>query len=84
MNKEELREGLKSKVENIKNGKVKSEIFNISRPPEDFGDAVELFYNDQEQCFKAVVFDPQTTVVFSEEKMNTIEDACSFIIKTVK
>lgn len=84
MNKEELKEVMKDKIANVKNGKVESETFNISRPPEDFGDAVKLYYNEQEECFKAVVFDPQTNTVFSEEKMENEKEVSSFIDKTVK
>ncbi|WP_209123845.1 hypothetical protein [Alkalihalobacillus sp. BA299] len=80
MDKEEILH----KIANVKNGKSESEIFNIVRPPEDFGDAVELYYNDQEGRFKAVVFDPQTSTVFSEEMIEKEEDVSSFITKTVK
>ncbi|WP_216829833.1 hypothetical protein [Alkalihalobacterium elongatum] len=83
MNKEELEDVMMEKILNVKKGKSESEIFNISRPPEDFGDAVELFYNDQEKSFKAVVYDPQTNTVFSEEDLKTETEVSSFIIKTV-
>ncbi|MEB1809280.1 MAG: hypothetical protein LPK26_18645 [Bacillaceae bacterium] len=84
MNKEEPKEAMKDKIANVKSGKVESETFNINRPPEDFGDAVELFYNEQEKCFKAVVFDPQTNTIFSEEKMEDENEVSSFIVKTVR
>ncbi|RBW67999.1 hypothetical protein [Bacillus taeanensis] len=79
MNKEMLK-----KIENVKSGKSKSEIFDKLRPPEDFGDAVELYYNNDDESFRAIVFDPETKMVFSEERLSTTEDVSEFINKTVK
>ncbi|WP_078553634.1 hypothetical protein [Bacillus alkalicellulosilyticus] len=76
-------EEMKVKIENVKNGKSESEKFFKVRPPEEFGDAVELYYNNQEQIFTAVVYDPQTSTIFDEKNIATSEEVESFINKTV-
>ncbi|WP_100407311.1 hypothetical protein [Bacillus solitudinis] len=72
------------KINNVKDGTADSEIFDLLRPPEEFGDAVELSYNDKDETFKAVVFDPQTKTVYSEEFIKDKTEVRSFIHKTVK
>jgi hypothetical protein len=79
-----MNEEIFRKIEDVKSGKSKSEIFDKERPPEDFGDAVELYYNNKDQSFRAIVFDPETKMVFSEERLSTPDDVNEFINKTVK
>ncbi|WP_096200619.1 hypothetical protein [Bacillus sp. FJAT-45350] len=71
-----------NKVEKVKNGQSSVEIFDIVRPPEDLGDAVELRY--EEDKFKAIVFDPETSQIYAEKYINDPEEVCSFIETTVK
>lgn len=73
-----------TKVKKVKTGESDSEIFDKVRPPEEFGDAVELFYNEQEQRFHAKVIDPYTREVFSEKDIEGEEDVVAFIQTTVK
>lgn len=72
------------KIEKVKNGNSNSEIFDKKRPPEEFGDAVELFYDKAEDHFKAVVFDPELKIVYSEKQFAHERDVCAFILSTVK
>lgn len=67
------------RINNVKNELVESETFMKERPPEEFGDAVKLFYNSEEQTFKAVVYDPDTKIVFSEKSISDENKACTFI-----
>ncbi|WP_243291401.1 hypothetical protein [Bacillus sp. FJAT-47783] len=72
------------KVKKVKTGESRSEIFDKVRPPEEFGDAVELFYNEQKQCFYAKVIDPYTREVFSEKDIEGEENVVAFIQSVVK
>jgi len=80
MNKEDIRQ----KIENVRSGKSTSEIFDKVRPPEEFGDAVELFFNKERNCFKAEVIDPYSKQVYSEQFLTTENDVISFIQEKVK
>ena len=71
------------KIKQVKAGDVKSEIFHKLRPPEEFGDSVELSYDDKNDQFRAVVFDPEMGDVYGIEKLDTEEEAHKFIVKTV-
>jgi hypothetical protein len=75
MNENEMME----KIRNVENQTAEHEIFNKLRPPEEFGDAVELFYNENQQVFRAVVFDPETKTVFYEKTLPDAHAASSFI-----
>lgn len=75
MNKTEIME----KIHNVKNLSVEYEVFDKLRPQEEFGDAVELFYNDQENVFRAVVFDPETKKVYHEMNFPDVESTYTFI-----
>ena len=72
-----------NKILNVKNGTIDHEIFDKKRPPEEFGDAVKLFYNQVEHTFTAVVFDPETKNVFSEKTLPDTDSAFSFISATL-
>ena len=67
------------KVSNVKTQTVEHEIFHKLRPPEELGDAVKLFYNEDEQTFRAVVFDPEMKTVFYEKTLPDADSTCAFI-----
>lgn len=72
------------KIQNVKNGKSSSEIFDKVRPPEEFGDAVELFYNKENNCFKANVIDPYSRQLYSEKLLTNESEVLTFIRQTLK
>ena len=74
---------LTDKIENVKSGRSSSEIFDKRRPPEEFGEAVELFYDRDAHTFKAVVFDPQMKTVFEEKPFTNEQELRAFINRTV-
>ncbi|WP_227936049.1 hypothetical protein [Alkalihalobacillus deserti] len=78
MDKQEILE----KIEHVQKGKVEFEVFVQERPPEEFGDAVKLYYNEDE-TFKVVVFDPNTNEVFSEEVLEDTDRTLTFISKAL-
>jgi hypothetical protein len=80
MNKAEIMQ----KINKVKNNNTDHEIFVQTRPPEELGDAVELFYNDKEHTFRALVVDPNTNEVFSEKVLPDIERTCSFISEVLE
>lgn len=80
MDKNEMLE----KVERLMSGETTSEVFDKVRPPEEFGDAVELFYNRNENLFQANVIDPYSRKIYSEKKLDNAEEVISFIHSTLK
>jgi hypothetical protein len=72
------------KIKNVKNKESDHEIFYKVRPPEEFGDAVKLFLNNEENTYRAVVFDPDTLTEFYEKTLTDENRACSFISHTLE
>lgn len=79
MDKQEMLE----KIQHVQNTDVEYEIFIHQRPPEEFGDAVKLYFNE-DKTFKAVVFDPDTKEVFSEEVLEDSDRTVAFILKALE
>lgn len=67
------------KITNLSKKDHEYEIFINDRPPEEFGDAVKLLFNQNDHTYTAIVFDPDTKSVFSEETLSDKESICSFI-----
>ncbi|MFD2511280.1 hypothetical protein ACFSUR_23950 [Halalkalibacter alkalisediminis] len=78
MDKQEIVE----KIQHVQNSDVPYEIFIHHHPPEEFGDAVKLYFNE-DKTFKAVVFDPDTKEVFSEEVLKDVDRTLTFICKAL-
>ncbi|WP_088102100.1 hypothetical protein [Halalkalibacter urbisdiaboli] len=76
-------EEMVEKIDKLQTGKSNEEIFDRLRPPEEFGDAVKLTYNLENESFHATVFDPQTKTIYSEIDILEREHVLSFIKKTV-
>ncbi len=72
------------KIENVRSGKSEVELFNKLRPPEEFGDSVELYFDEKKQLFRALVVDPELDIVYSEEQLQTLEEVHSFIVRAIK
>ncbi|WP_332694573.1 hypothetical protein [Halalkalibacter lacteus] len=80
MNKDEIMQ----RINKVKKNNTDHEIFIQPRPPEEFGDAVELSFNEKEQTFHAIVFDPDTDEVFSEKDLPNTDQTFSFITKVLE
>ncbi|MFC0471866.1 hypothetical protein ACFFHM_15515 [Halalkalibacter kiskunsagensis] len=80
MNKDEI---LK-KINNVKKKNKGHERFVQPRPPEEFGDAVELSFNKEEHTFHAIVFDPDTDEVFSKKDLSNVDETYAFITKVLE
>lgn len=75
---------MEQKISNVKSGKSMREIFIKPRPPEEFGDAVELSYNEGLKSYVAIVFDPDMKTIYSEEAFQDESELKSFIQMTLK
>jgi hypothetical protein len=72
------------KINNIKNKESDHEIFYKVRPPEEFGDAVKLVLNEEENTYRAVVFDPDTLTEYYEKTLTDENSAWLFISNTIE
>ncbi len=69
------------KINKLKN--KESEVESFIRPPEEFGEAVKLYYNDKKNMFRAIIFDPDTRINYDEKSLDDVDQAYSFIIQTL-
>jgi hypothetical protein len=72
------------KINHVKKKESDHEVFYKVRPPEEFGDAVKLVLNEEENTYRAVVFDPDTLTEFYEKTLTDENSACSFISDTLE
>ena len=72
------------KINHVKNKESDHEVFYKVRPPEEFGDAVKLVLNEEENTYRAVVFDPDTLTEFYEKTLTDENSACLFISDTLE